>query len=152
MTAAPRQAEPRLAGEPSYTKSASVVSLGRNVTVSWTKFRTAIRIASVIVVVIPPEEIERAHTIAARARGARTLVEKWRSRHGTHPDRSARHEGPAAALHSRLARGQHHLRGGPVGLRQGRQTSGQGRYQGANTQQRGADKTYRRCPRPAGRR
>src|SRR5438445_6111812 len=38
-----------LAGEPSWTKSSSAVSLGRNVTVSWTKFRTAMRIASVIV-------------------------------------------------------------------------------------------------------
>src|SRR5437879_9078945 len=37
-----------LAGEPSWTKSSSVVSLGRNVTVSWTKFRTAMRIGSVI--------------------------------------------------------------------------------------------------------
>src|SRR2546422_4873982 len=35
-----------LAGEPSWTKSSSVVSLGRNVTVSWTKFRAAMRIAS----------------------------------------------------------------------------------------------------------
>src|SRR2546427_2660872 len=35
-----------LAGEPSWTKSSSVVSLGRNVTVSWTKFSTAMRIAS----------------------------------------------------------------------------------------------------------
>src|SRR5712692_5116735 len=35
-----------LAGDPSWTKSSSVVSLGRNVTVSWTKFRTAMRIAS----------------------------------------------------------------------------------------------------------
>src|SRR3989449_5840077 len=35
-----------LAGEPSWTKSSSVVSLGRNVTVSWTKFRRAMRIAS----------------------------------------------------------------------------------------------------------
>src|SRR5204862_7635067 len=43
-----------LAGEPSWTKSSSVVSLGRNDGS-----------------VIPPEEIERAHTIAARARGAR---------------------------------------------------------------------------------
>src|SRR5215510_14541885 len=35
-----------LAGEPSWTKSSSVVSLGRNVTVSWTKFSTAMRIVS----------------------------------------------------------------------------------------------------------
>src|SRR2546423_10159295 len=35
-----------LAGEPSWTKSSSVVSLGRNVTVSWTKFRTAMRISN----------------------------------------------------------------------------------------------------------
>src|SRR2546423_4655049 len=35
-----------LAGEPSWTKSSSLVSLGRNVTVSWTKFRAAMRIAS----------------------------------------------------------------------------------------------------------
>src|SRR5436309_4509352 len=35
-----------LAGEPSWTKSSSLVSLGRNVTVSWTKFSTAMRIAS----------------------------------------------------------------------------------------------------------
>src|SRR5712691_6484987 len=35
-----------LAGDPSWTKSSSVVSLGRNVTVSWTKFRTAMRVAS----------------------------------------------------------------------------------------------------------
>src|SRR5438105_7971265 len=35
-----------LAGEPSWTKSSSVVSLGRNVTVSWAKFRAAMRIAS----------------------------------------------------------------------------------------------------------
>src|SRR5436309_14745368 len=34
------------AGEPSWTKSSSVVSSGRNVTVSWTKFSTAMRIAS----------------------------------------------------------------------------------------------------------
>src|SRR5262249_17315193 len=37
-----------LAGEPSWMKSSSVVSLGRNVTVSWTKFRTAMRIAAVM--------------------------------------------------------------------------------------------------------
>src|SRR5439155_18528780 len=37
-----------LAGEPSWTKSSSVVSLGRNVTVSWTKFRAAMRIASAV--------------------------------------------------------------------------------------------------------
>src|SRR2546421_1878041 len=35
-----------LAGEPSWTKSSSVVSLGRNVTVSWTKFSTAMRPAA----------------------------------------------------------------------------------------------------------
>src|SRR2546425_5804297 len=35
-----------LAGEPSWTKSWSVVSWGRNVTFSWTKFRAAMRIAS----------------------------------------------------------------------------------------------------------
>src|SRR5215510_6047774 len=41
-------ASPR-AGEPSWTKSSSVVSLGRNVTVSWAKLATAMRIAAVIV-------------------------------------------------------------------------------------------------------
>src|SRR3989441_1459474 len=35
-----------LAGEPSWTKSSRVVSLGGSVTVSWTKFRAAMRIAS----------------------------------------------------------------------------------------------------------
>src|SRR5438132_6965624 len=109
-----------LAGESSWTKSSSVVSLGRNVTVSWTKFRTAMRISN-------PSGGDRTGTYyrgprqgreAVRSNVDGPAVEKWRSRHGTHPDRSARHEGPAAALHPWLARGQHHLRGGPVSLRQ----------------------------------
>src|SRR5438093_6000580 len=82
-------------------KSSSVVSLGRNVTVSWTKFRTAMRISN-------PSGGDRTGTYyrgprqgreAVRSNVDGPAVEKWRSRHGTHPDRSARHEGPAAALH-----------------------------------------------------
>src|SRR5262245_54897798 len=55
-----------------------------------------------------PRKCERPHTIPA-APGALldpnvdgSVVETWRTRHGTHSDRSSRHEGPAPALHPRL--------------------------------------------------
>src|SRR5207247_1044861 len=144
--AAPRRAARRLWPANRHgTKSSSVVSLGRNVTVSWTKFRTAMRISN-------PSGGDRTGTYyrgprqgreAVRSNVDGPAVEKWRSRHGTHPDRSARHEGPAAALHPWLARGQHHLRGGPVALRQRRQSRGQGRHQGANTAHLRADQDDR---------
>src|SRR5512132_1885271 len=75
-----------LAGEPSWTKSSSVVSLGRNVTVSWTKFSTAMRIASVVVVGNPSGG-DRTGTYyrdprqgreAARSSVDGSAVEKWR--------------------------------------------------------------------------
>src|SRR5580765_6023735 len=61
-----------LAGEPSWTKSSSVVSLGRNVTVSWTKLATAMRIASVIVL---PQDVGAAVGASARPRESAQAVE-----------------------------------------------------------------------------
>src|SRR5207244_2616624 len=55
---------------------------------------------------------------------------KERETDGAHSDRPARHEGPAPALHARLARGQPHLRRGTAPVRQGRQPH-QSRHQGA---------------------
>src|SRR5437773_4011374 len=61
-----------LAGEPSWTKSSSVVSLGRNVTVSWTKFKTATRIASIIGL---PRDVGVALVVPACRRGSAQAVE-----------------------------------------------------------------------------
>src|SRR5262245_9474952 len=94
---------------------------------------------------IPPAENGNGHILSEPAPGgASATVEKWRTRHGTHPDRSTRYEGPAPALHSRLARGQHHLRRRPVALRQGRQPGGQGRHQGADAPHLRTDQDDRR--------
>src|SRR5262245_47215894 len=61
----------------------------------------------------PSQENENGHILSQPAPGAPLdpnvdgpAVETWRTRHGTHSDRSARHEGSAPALHPRLARGQ----------------------------------------------
>src|SRR5438477_8590715 len=61
-----------LAGEPSWTKSSSVLSLGRNVTVSWTKFRTATRTASIIGL---PQDVGAALVVSAWRRGSAQAVE-----------------------------------------------------------------------------
>src|SRR5260370_22502914 len=70
-----------LAGEPSWTKSSSVVSLGRNVAVAWTKFRAAMRIASVIGL---PQDVGRRF---------------WRARPGV--------AGSAEAIEAKGAPGEH---------------------------------------------
>src|SRR5215467_4009233 len=61
-----------LAGESSWTKSSSVVSLGRNVTVSWTKFSTATRIASVILF---PQDVAPRFVVPVSVAGSAQTVE-----------------------------------------------------------------------------
>src|ERR1051326_3541739 len=69
-----------LAGEPSYTKSSSVVSFDRNVTVSWAKCRTAMRIVLPRVLAaaaaLAVGEVERQQALGEGAVGDRFVLRR----------------------------------------------------------------------------